>query len=202
MKKPVLIILLLLIFIISGISIIVVKSSKEVLTAFGEMDNKLSKSSISVEKEKDSLFNVIQDEKLIYKANKVDSLITSFKGYLESVKQEMLGVKDPKNYELMDQPNNMFFIEKGLSEKGKEFIAKIDQLREELLMLVETPQLKTQINSSLSTSEVRERDGRRRDWLEYNFKDFPLIASITRLTQMQSDVIILESDIYESYIEE
>lgn len=202
MKKPVLIILLLLIFIISGISIIVVKSSREVLTAFGEMDNKLSKSSISVEKEKDSLFNVIQDEKLIYKANKVDSLITSFKGYLESVKQEMLGVKDPKNYELMDQPNNMFFIEKGLSEKGKEFIAKIDQLREELLMLVETPQLKTQINSSLSTSEVRERDGRRRDWLEYNFKDFPLIASITRLTQMQSDVIILESDIYESYIEE
>ncbi|WP_299218331.1 hypothetical protein [uncultured Aquimarina sp.] len=200
MKKPVLIILLLLIFIISGISFLLVKSSRDVISAFGEMDNKLSKSSVFVEKENDSLLNAIKDENLLVKANQVDSLITNFKEYLESIKQEMLGGKGPKNYELMDQQNNMFFTERGLSEKGKEFITKTDQIREELLELVETPELETKISNILSTGEVHDRDGRRRKWLEFNFKDFPLIASITRLTQMQSGVIILESDIYKNYI--
>ncbi|WP_298544786.1 hypothetical protein [uncultured Aquimarina sp.] len=200
MKKPILIILLLLIFVISGISFLLVKSSRDVISSFGEMDNKLSKSSVFVDRENDSLLNAIKDENLLIKARKVDSLITSFKEYLASVKQEMLGVKDPKNYELMDQPNNMFFAESGLSEKGKEFIAKTDQLRENLIVLVESPKLKTKITNTLSTEEVRDRDGRRRKWLEFNFKDFPVIANITRLTQMQSDVIAIESDIYRNYI--
>ncbi|WP_299260158.1 hypothetical protein [uncultured Aquimarina sp.] len=200
MKKPLLIILFLLIFIISGISIIVIKSSREVLTAFGEMDNSLKKSRRFVEKENDSLFYAIQNEKLIHKANKVDSLTTTFKEYIESIKQEMLGVKDPNNYELMDQPNNMFFTESGLSEKGKEFIAKTDQLREELLIMVETPELKSDIANKLVTGQLRDRDGRRIDWLVFNFKDFPLVASVTKLTQIQSDVSTIESEIYKDYL--
>ncbi len=33
------------------------------------------------------------------------------------------------------------------------------------------------------------------EWLEYNYKGFPLIATITKLSQLQSDVKTTESDI-------
>ncbi|WP_299434406.1 hypothetical protein [uncultured Aquimarina sp.] len=197
MKKSTLVILLFGIVVISILAWFISDSSREVLTAFGEMENTLKTNSLSVEIKNDSLLSEISDKKLVYKAKQVDSLTTNFKEYLESVKQEMLGsIKDPKNYELMDKPNNMFFFENGLSEKGEEFIAKMNQFRDRLLILVETPSLKNEINNILNTGQVYSRNGERRKWLEYNFKGFPLIASITKLTQMQVDVSSIESKIF------
>ncbi|AXT56688.1 hypothetical protein J8L88_07600 [Aquimarina sp. MMG015] len=201
MKKPLLIILLLLIFIISGISFLVVKSSRDVVSAFGKMDEALQQKNYSVQKNNDSLLALIENEELLVKALRVDSITTSFKEYIESIKQEMLGEKDPQNYELMGEPNTIFFTGNGFSEKGKEFVEKIDQLRETLLIMAETSELKSEITNALSTGQVRDRDGRRRDWLMFNFKDFPLVASITKLTQMQSDVTSIESSIFLGYIE-
>lgn len=202
MKKPLLIILLLLIFIISGISFLVVKSSRDVVSAFGKMDEALQQKNYSVQKNNDSLLALIENEELLVKALRVDSITTSFKEYIESIKQEMLGKKDPQDYELMGEPNTIFFTGNGFSEKGKEFVEKIDQLRETLLIMAETSELKAEITNTLSTGQVRDRDGRRRDWLMFNFKDFPLVASITKLTQMQSDVTSIESSIFLDYIEE
>ncbi|WP_405205158.1 hypothetical protein [Aquimarina sp. LLG6339-5] len=202
MKKPLLIILLLLIFIISGISFLVVKSSRDVVSAFGKMDEALQQKNYSVQKNNDSLLALIENEELLVKALRVDSITTSFKEYIGSIKQEMLGKKDPQDYELMGEPNTIFFTGNGFSEKGKEFVEKIDQLRETLLIMAETSELKAEIANTLSTGQVRDRDGRRRDWLMFNFKDFPLVASITKLTQMQSDVTSIESSIFLDYIEE
>ncbi|WP_299183531.1 hypothetical protein [uncultured Aquimarina sp.] len=201
MKKPLLIILLLLIFIISGISFLVIKSSREVVSAFGKMDEAIQQKNYSVQKSNDSLLGSIKNEEHLIKALRIDSITTSFKEYIESIKQEMLGAKDPQNYELMDEPNNMFFTNNGVSEKGKEFVKKIDQLRETLLITAETSELKAEISNTLSTGQVRDRDGRRRDWLMFNFKDFPLVASITKLTQIQSDVTTIESKIFLHYLE-
>ncbi|WP_108805166.1 hypothetical protein [Aquimarina sp. Aq107] len=201
MKKPLLIILLLLIFIISGISFLVIKSSREVVSAFGKMDEAIQQKNYSVQKSNDSLLRSIKNEEHLIKALRIDSITTSFKEYIESIKQEMLGAKDPQNYELMDEPNNMFFTDNGVSEKGKEFVKKIDQLRETLLITAETSELKAEISNTLSTGQLRDRDGRRRDWLMFNFKDFPLVASITKLTQMQSDVTAIESKIFLHYLE-
>ncbi|SEL68681.1 GldM N-terminal domain-containing protein [Aquimarina amphilecti] len=200
MKKPLLIILLLLIFIISGISFLVIKSSRDVVSTFGKMDKALQHKNYSVQKNNDSLLKAISNEELLVKAYQVDSIITGFREYIESVKQEMLGKKNPKNYELMDKPNTMFFAENGPSKKGKEFVAEIDKLREKLLGIVETPKLKTRINSILITEEVYDRNGRRKKWLDYNFKGFPLVVSITKLTQMQSDISSIESDILLDYL--
>ena len=37
-------------------------------------------------------------------------------------------------------------------------------------------------------------------WLDYNYKGFPLIASITKLSQIQADIKTTESDIYQWYV--
>jgi len=167
---------------------------------FGKIDHKLEKSRYSTEKETDSLLTAIKDQNLLIKANQVDSLTINFNTYLESIKQEMLGIKNPENYELMDAPNTMFFTENGLSKKGEEFIAKMNQIREELLILVETPELKVKINNTLSTAEVQDRNGTRQNWLVYNFKGFPLVASLTKLTQLQSDILSIKSDIFTHFL--
>lgn len=169
-------------------------------TDYVRMDQKLEQIAYPLEKENDSLLQLITDPDMWHKAQEVSFLTKDFKKYLESVKLEMLGEKDSENYELMDQPNNMFFTENGLSQKGKEFITRTNELRENLIALVETPRLKTKINNTLSTGQVRDRDGRRRNWLEVNFKDFPLIASIKKLTRMQSDVSKIEASIYRNYL--
>ncbi|WP_378178505.1 hypothetical protein [Aquimarina sp. SS2-1] len=200
MKKPLLIILVLLVFVVSGISFLVSRARKKMLIDYVHMDQKLEQMTYPLEKENDSLLRLITNSDIWNKAQEIDLLTKGYKKYLESVKLEMQGTKDPEQYELLYEPNNMFFTENGLSEKGKEFVKRTDELRESLIILVETPELKTKITNVLSTGQVYDRNRVRRDWLEFNFKDFPLIANITRLTQMQSDVSSIESDIYKYYL--
>lgn len=202
MKKSTLIILIIGVLIVAGFTWFSVNASREVLKAFGEMEKAIQHKNYTVKKDNDSLLGTITDAHLRVKANTVDSLNSSFTAYIESIKQEMLGQKNPENYESTDKPSTLFFTEIGVSKKGEELIAKIDQLRKELLMLVETSELKTNIKNVLSTEQVHDRNGRRRDWLVYNFKDFPLVASITKLTQIQSDVSTMESAIYLDYLKE
>ena len=46
-----------------------------------------------------------------------------------------------------------------------------------------------------STNVVTNRDGKKVKWLDYRFKGFPLVASLTNLTQMQADIKNTEADI-------
>ena len=170
------------------------------MTSFGTINSRLQTNVTSLSRNNDSLLTLIKDEKHFLKAKEVDSLVDDFRGYLESIKKAMLGVKDPTNYEAMDQANNMFFTENGLSEKGKEFLNKINQFREEMLNSVDNTDIKTNISKKLNTNDIVDRSGEKHNWLIYNFKDFPLVASITRLTQIQSDIVAIKTDIYKEYI--
>jgi len=40
------------------------------------------------------------------------------------------------------------------------------------------------------------------DWFDYNFKGFPIIATITKLTQIQSDIIQVKREILTEMIKE
>ena len=51
------------------------------------------------------------------------------------------------------------------------------------------------VEKTFATGEVKNRDGRPVDWLKYNFEGFPMVASITKLTQMQADVKTTESKV-------
>src|SRR5690606_34345031 len=55
------------------------------------------------------------------------------------------------------------------------------------------------LNDKFSTGDengkVKDREGRPRDWLEYHYKGFPMVASLTKLTQIQSDIKSVESEI-------
>jgi len=201
MKKSVLLLLVVGIIAIACFAWFARNTSREVLTAFGKMEKALETKNENVQKDNDSILNTIQDESLLTKAKEVKILTHDFTKYLESVKEEMLGIKDPTDYEHMDKPNHMFFTANGLSEKGEEFIRKMDELREKLLAYTENEVLKETIQKTLDTRDIYSQHGKRLPWLVYHFKGFPLVASITKLTQMQLDVQSLESDMFLNYIE-
>ena len=39
-----------------------------------------------------------------------------------------------------------------------------------------------------STEKVKDREGKEIFWLDYNYKGFPLVASLTKFTQIQADI--------------
>ena len=42
---------------------------------------------------------------------------------------------------------------------------------------------------------LKTRDGSTVDWLDYHYKGFPLVASLTKMTQLQADIKTTESEV-------
>ena len=98
-----------------------------------------------------------------------------------------------------DDIDNMFYIGDRESAKGKEFLEKIQTY---------AGKIKAIGGSSIADSEMRkiekrfateavfsEKAGAKLSWLDYNYHHFPLIASVTKLTQLQADIKATESDV-------
>jgi gliding motility-associated protein GldM len=98
-----------------------------------------------------------------------------------------------------DDIDNMFYTGDRESKKGKEFLEKIQTY---------AGKIKAIGGSSIAESEMRkiekrfatepvfsEKAGAKLPWLDYNYHHFPLIASVTKLTQLQADIKATESDV-------
>ncbi|HER41075.1 MAG TPA: gliding motility protein GldM, partial [Salinimicrobium catena] len=192
------------------IAMMALNMSKEVLTAFGNINEKLDESNASVaERNEAAMAGLVAkaDEQpakygpLQEKAEKIHQMTTDFTAYLEDLKQYTLAdVDNPDNYEAMDKSAQLdeYFFQSGKpSNKGEEFLQKIEQYREGVASLIEDnyPQIAAEVRREFATGPVEDREGVKRPWLAYNFEGFPMIASITKFTQMQGDARSAENDI-------
>ena len=55
--------------------------------------------------------------------------------------------------------------------------------------------IKNDVATRFSTDKVTNREGKEIFWLDYNYKGFPLVASITKMTQIQADIKTTESEV-------
>jgi gliding motility-associated protein GldM len=105
------------------IAMLALNMSKEVLSAFGTINESLEESITTFNVKNDAALNALSvkaDEakdqfgKVYEDAKKVNQATTKLYNYLEDVKQKMnSSVDDPKDYEIMDKSsfvNEMFFI--------------------------------------------------------------------------------------------
>ena len=194
------------------IAMLAMNMSKEVLQAFGLMDNKLvaandaatTRNSRSYEDL--ALKAVEQSEKYSdenAKAKKIKDLSSEYNTYIESIKDEMKStVDDPTDYETMDSGkflDSKFF--KGndgvYHDAGQEFVDKMNTFRAELgaVMGEGSENIKNDVASRFSTDKITNREGKEIFWLDYNYKGFPLVASITKMTQIQADIKTTESEV-------
>ena len=197
------------------IAMLALNMSKEVLSAFGLMNEKLT-SANTISTERNSAFMTGLSEKvseqpakyapLKEKADQISVLSNDFNAYVEQIKSELLETADdPTDYETMDKPDALdtkFFEGGKNTASASEFLEKIKTYKEGVVSALSTVkevdgQVSKDISTTFSTEDVKDRDGVSKEWLDYNFKGFPLVASITKLTQMQADVKTTNAHIVE-----
>jgi len=138
----------------------------------------LNKAVLKVKASSDSLYHYIHSLKeLIVKAadgpeGNVDNIIS----------------RDDLNYpaELMINKKNGAALKKAMERYKKSLIALVDTSNTQLL---------TSINKSLDTSNPPPTEGRTPSWESSKFEGYPLIAVITLMSKIQSDVRNAESDV-------
>ncbi|HKJ49208.1 MAG TPA: gliding motility protein GldM, partial [Christiangramia sp.] len=198
------------------IAMMALNMSKEVLTAFGLMNEKLDVSTANYAERNNALMaglaTKVEEQPAKYTsikedADRIHELSSNFSEYIEGVKTELEGsVDDPTDYETMDQStamDEMFFQSGRISPKGEEFLAQIENYRNSISEILEgeynTIAEKVNIQKEFAT-EPQNVEGAKVPWLKYRFEGFPLVASITQLTQMQADVKSTESEILSSML--
>ncbi|WP_396140164.1 gliding motility protein GldM [Flavobacterium sp.] len=200
------------------IAMLALNMSKEVLSAFGILNNKIESSNSITDTRNESSFLQLQqkakDQPLQYgdkkaKVDKIRALCKDYSDYIEGIKTTITKgfPKDKEgNYpcEQMDKSDavdNLFYNGDKESKEGKDFLERIRGF---------AGQLKAIGGSSIAEVEMRKIEKRfetkdvysekaeaKLPWLDYNYHHFPLIASVTKLTQLQADIKTTESDIME-----
>jgi gliding motility-associated protein GldM len=189
------------------IAMLAMNMSKEVLSAFGLMNEKLSDANKrATEQNAKAYTNLatkaveqpLQFEKAKEKTDALKANADEFYSYLEDLKGKMTSdLKDKTDYETMDKSkflDEYFFVSGTITPKGKEFVSKMDEFRKAALEVLGDTDLASTVNERFNTSPVTNKDGIQINWLNYHYEGFPLVASLTKLTQIQADIKTTESD--------
>jgi len=189
------------------IAMLAMNMSKEVLSAFGSMKEKLIKSNVRATASNEAAYatlmeNAVNQAKQYGEANENANKIKGYSSelfeYLEELKSEMSAdISDPKAYESMDKPDFLdtrFFAGGKISDAGKEFISKIENYKVKTVEALGERGLADVVKERFSTDKVEDKEGIKKEWLNYNYEGFPLIASLTKITQIQADIKATESE--------
>ncbi len=200
------------------IAMMALNMSKEVLTAFGQMNEDLEESNTTTSQRNDMAMAGLaakaeeqpaKYEELKAKAEQISTLSDNLYTTVGNLKDELLADfegEEKTNYESMDRADkldNLFFASGRVTPRGEEFVAAIDNYRNEVLAVLgdRFPQIRSKVANDFSTEEVTNNENVTKPWLMYNYQGFPLIASLTKLTQIQSDVRTTENDILSAMLE-
>lgn len=190
--------------------------SKEVLSAFGLMNEKLTETNeAATQRNTDFMAGLelqakeqpAKYEPLKAQADQVTQLATNFNSYLEELKGKMNAtVEDATDYEIMDKGDYLdknFFKGEKLKPDGEEFMNQMKTFREGIQNVIgETyPSIAADVQKKFATDPVTNRDNNIIPWLDYHYKGFPLVASLTKMTQLQADIKTTESEVMSTMLQ-
>jgi len=125
------------------IAMLALNMSKEVLSAFGLMNEKLTESNQAATERNEAFMQGLAEkvseqpakyQPLKAQADQISTLANNFNSYLEELKGKMTAtVDDPQDYEVMDKGDyldNNFFKGDKLKPEGQEFLNQIKTFRE------------------------------------------------------------------------
>jgi gliding motility-associated protein GldM len=199
------------------IAMLALNMSKEVLSAFGLMNEKFDAANLSAESMNASMLQALdkkagEDAHFIQAAadaKKVAEISKEFYEYIGTLKSDATeGVELDEEtgklpYEAMDKGpviDEGWFEGDGYSSKGKDIVNHFSKYVSDMKAAVgNNSKLKgviEEISSKFNTADVKDGEGVTKMYLDYHFKGFPAIASLTKLTSFQNDVKKAEADIY------
>ncbi len=197
------------------IAMLAMQMDKEVLSAFGFMNEKLTENNVSTtEKNNEAYANLATKAseqaakfgELNKQANQIKNYSNEFYAYLSDLKTTITSdLEDKTDYETMDKTEALdlyFFKGDKYTAEGQEFLEKINNYRTNVInVLGENSKFTPIINDRFSTEPVvNSKTGNTVEWLKARYEGFPLVASLTSLTQMQADIKNTEADIVSSLL--
>ena len=202
------------------IAMMALNMGKEVLSAFGLMNEKLQTANERYQLTNEAAFAELERKEqekpedykeALEKARQVRELSNEYYSYLSSLKEEVMSQASNKtDYQVMDKSDFLdekFFKTDGLKPEGQKFLDEINKYRTQLISLLgaKDEALKKIIEERFSTGEnnkVKNREGNTIGWVQYNYEGFPYIASVTKFSQLQSDIRQTEQDFYKAMLGE
>ncbi|MFB9078965.1 gliding motility protein GldM [Flavobacterium procerum] len=202
------------------IAMLAMNVSKEVISAFGLMNEKFEAANTASVKTNEDLLSSIDLKaseakgefiKAAETSHKVQAISKEFYEYIGSLKtQSIHGFEIDKEtgklpYEAMDRGDNIddWFTGDGYTSKGNAIIAKIQKYKADMKAALTDPKNKygniiAEIEKKFDVSDVKNKDGIKEKYLAYHFKGFPAIATAAKLSAWQNDVKKAETDVYNS----
>ena len=196
------------------IAMLALNMSKEVLSAFGILNNKIVESNALTDARNNESYSQLAlsaaDQPGQYEAKrkqveKIRNLSKDLNSYIEDLKKSStvkFDLNEEGVYEKMDKGDyfdNLFFKGDKVSKEGKEFLAKINNYPIQIKAIggssIGEDDVKKIFNRFATNSVKSKSAGTTVDWIDYNYKGFPLIASIAKLSQLQADIKTTESDV-------
>jgi len=202
------------------IAMMALNMGKEVLSAFGLMNEKLQTANERYQLTNEAAFAELERKEqekpedykeALEKARQVRELSNEYYSYLSSLKEDVMSQASNKtDYQVMDKSDFLdekFFKTDGLKPEGQKFLDEINKYRTQLVSLLgaKDEALKKIIEERFSTGEnnkVKDREGNTIGWVQYNYEGFPYIASVTKFSQLQSDIRQTEQDFYKAMLGE
>ena len=197
------------------IAMLAMNMTKEVLTAFGLMNEKFETSNTEAKLTNQQMMQALDAKAVEAKgefetaaltAHKVEAATKKFDDFIVTAKAEVLVGVESENgklpYESMDKADNLdnaWFVGEGYTERGKKVVSAIEMYKSDIKAALGTEKkyasILNQINKSFDLSDVANKEGKKIKFLEYHFKGFPAIASLSKLSMWQSDAKKAESDV-------
>jgi len=203
------------------IAMLALNMSKEVLSAFGNFNDKFSESNRLTDDSNGNLLSALNtkaaDEPAKYaeparKSKEVAKISKDFVTFLETVKAEVTEGYEPDEktgklpFESMDKStiDEKWFKGDGYSPRGTEIVTSIDKYVADIKKVLGNdvkyiPFIK-EIEKKFSTADIANKEGVKIKFLDYKAKGFPAVSTLTFITAMQNDVKNTEAGAYNLFL--
>jgi gliding motility-associated protein GldM len=197
------------------IAMLAMNMSKEVLSAFGLMNEKFEGANTASTTNNAGMLAALDAKASEAKgefigaaatAHKVEAATKKFYDFVGTLKAEVLtGVEKEEDgklpYEAMDKADNLdnsWFTGEGYTKRGNDVIAAIEAYKAEMKAALGDKKyspILAEITKKFDVADVANKEGLKDKYLNYHFKGFPAIASLAKLTAWQNDAKKAESDV-------
>lgn len=197
------------------IAMLAMNMSKQVLSAFGFMNEKLVDSNTTEATRNAATYANLatkateQPDKfaaLNIDAQKIQALSLDFNSFIEKMKTGLTAeVVDKTNYESMDgtdKGDTYFFAGDKYSPNGQAFLDKLNNYRTQVSEILgeKYKSISESVNKRFDTSDQKVEGGKQ-PWLRNRYEGFPLITTITNLSQMQADIKTTEAEMLSAMVQ-
>ena len=193
------------------IAMLALQMGKEVLSAFGSINAKLDRANNSFNTKNDLALNDLKKKAgeneefaaAAVTAQSASELSKTLYDFLGAQKEMIFtgnNVKDREDFESMDKTS---FLDETyhrggkVSPEGQQLLDQMDTYRNGMIALIgdSNKDLADQIAADFATDDITDSEGKTQDYIEYNFVGFPMVSSITKMTQMQNDIKVVENEL-------